>query len=201
MNETPINTESDISLLRRFFRWLFSRRTQRRALVGLAALATLVAVFYLEEDWRGKRAWQKCKAELEAKGAVLEWDKYIPPPVPDDQNFFTASTNILLRFHKAQTPEQSDAATNLSWLRLGPLGSNSFPVFDSVKSKPPVVASIIISPTAIAGREPGTNNLVVTLNDATAPEQVRSLIQATVGRSVNGAAGFKFRSEERRVGK
>ena len=184
MNETQTNQTGR--------RWLFRRQTQGRALIVLAVLATIAAVFYLEEDWRGKHAWENCKRELEAKGAVLEWDKYIPPPVPDDQNFFTASTNILLRFHKAQTPEQSDAAANLSWLRLSPFGSNSFPVFDSAKSQPPVVASMIISPTAIAGREPGTNNLVVTLNDATAPEQVRSLIQATVGRSVNGAAGFKF---------
>ena len=53
-------------------------------------LAVLVALFYAEEDWRGWHAWQKCKAELEAKGAVLDWDKYIPPPVPDDQNFFKA---------------------------------------------------------------------------------------------------------------
>ena len=90
MNETLINPESDISLLRRFFRWLFSRRTQRRALVGLAALATLVAVFYLEEDWRGKRAWENCKRELAAKGAVMDWDACIPLPVPDDQNFFKA---------------------------------------------------------------------------------------------------------------
>ncbi|HZL13264.1 MAG TPA: hypothetical protein VFC85_03900, partial [Verrucomicrobiae bacterium] len=71
-------------------RWLRSWRNLRRALIGLAILATLIAIFYTEEDWRGKRAWENCKRELEAKGAVLDWDKYIPPPVPDDQNFFTA---------------------------------------------------------------------------------------------------------------
>jgi hypothetical protein len=164
----------------------------RRSLISVAILATLTAIFYAEEDWRGKRAWENCKRELEAKGMVLDWDKFIPPPVPDEQNFFTASTNILLRFHKAQTPEQSDAAAQLSWLRLPPLGSNSFPVFDSVRSKPPIVANIIISPTSTASHELGTNNLTVTLNDPAAPEQVRSLIQATIGQSVNGAAGFKF---------
>ena len=31
-------------------------------------------VFYAEEDWRGKRAWENCKRELEAKGAVLDWN-------------------------------------------------------------------------------------------------------------------------------
>ncbi len=50
----------------------------------------LVAGFYLEEDWRGKRAWEQCKSELEAKGEPVDWKAYIPPPVPDDQNFFKA---------------------------------------------------------------------------------------------------------------
>ena len=192
MHETSMLDIERRSFTGRFFRWLFSRPTQKRALIGLAAFTTLVAIFYTEENWRGKRAWDNCKRELEAKGAVLDWNKYITPPVPDDQNFFTASTNILLRFRKAQTPEQSDVAANLSWLRLPPFGSNSFSVFDSAKSKPLILAKLIISPTAIASREPDTNNLLVTLDDATAPEKMRTLIQATVGRSVNGAAGFKF---------
>jgi hypothetical protein len=65
-------------------------RILRRLLIGAVILATLVAIFYTEEDWRGKRAWENCKRELEAKGAVLDWNAYIPPPVPDDQNFFAA---------------------------------------------------------------------------------------------------------------
>ncbi|HEX5400608.1 MAG TPA: hypothetical protein VFY06_16295, partial [Verrucomicrobiae bacterium] len=73
-----------------FVRWSRNRRNFGRFLIGSAIFATLVAIFYLEEDWRGKRAWDKCKAELEAKGAVLDWDKFIPPPVPDDQNVFKA---------------------------------------------------------------------------------------------------------------
>src|ERR1700690_639076 len=76
MNETPKNHR----------RW----RMGRRILIGLAIFATLIAIFYTEEDWRGKRAWENCKRELEAKGAVLDWDKLIPPPVPDDQNLFKA---------------------------------------------------------------------------------------------------------------
>src|SRR5674476_17557 len=62
----------------------------RRLLITSAILATLLAIFYAEEDWRGKRAWDNCKRELEAKGVVLDWDKFIPPPVPDGQNFFKA---------------------------------------------------------------------------------------------------------------
>ncbi len=92
----------------------------RRILIGLAIFATLIAIFYTEENWRGRRAWENCKRELEAKGAVLDWNKYIPPPVPDDQNFFTVNTNFYLRFVKLQTAAQGEAASQLQWLRLGP---------------------------------------------------------------------------------
>jgi len=60
----------------------------RRLLFILPGLAVLIVLFYAEEDWRGKRAWENCKRELEAKGEVLDWNAYIPAPVPDDQNFF-----------------------------------------------------------------------------------------------------------------
>src|SRR4030095_14522339 len=67
-----------------------SWRTLRRILIGGAGLATLVAFFYSVENWRGKRAWVKCKRDLEAKGAVLDWAAYIPPAVPDRENVFKA---------------------------------------------------------------------------------------------------------------
>jgi hypothetical protein len=62
-----------------------------RMFIALAGLAILVSLFYAEENWRGKRAWENCKRELEAKGEILDWDKLIPPSVPDGQNFFAAS--------------------------------------------------------------------------------------------------------------
>jgi len=77
MSETP-KTKSGWRIVRRIF-------------IGLAILATLIAIFYAEEDWRGKRAWENCKRELEAKGEILDWDKLIPPLVSEDQNFFAAS--------------------------------------------------------------------------------------------------------------
>ena len=56
-------------------------------MVGLAALATLIGLVCAEENWRGKRAWEKYKHELEAQGEKLDWKDYLPPPVPDEQNF------------------------------------------------------------------------------------------------------------------
>jgi serine/threonine protein kinase len=58
--------------------------------LGVAFAAGIVALLYAEENWRGKAAWEKCKTEVEAKGAKLDWSFYIPPPIPDDQNIFKA---------------------------------------------------------------------------------------------------------------
>lgn len=62
----------------------------RWAIIVLSGFVLLIVFFYAEEDWRGWRAWQNCERELEAQGAVLNWNAYFPPPVPDDENFFKA---------------------------------------------------------------------------------------------------------------
>src|ERR1043166_4528405 len=59
----------------------------RRGLISVAILATAVALFYAEEDFRGKRAWDKYRRELEARGEQLDWKASIPKPVPANQNF------------------------------------------------------------------------------------------------------------------
>jgi hypothetical protein len=77
----------------------------RRALIGLAVLVTLVGLFYAEENFRGKRAWQKYRRELEARGDQVDWKTFIPKPIPDEQNFASiplvqswfSRTNDLLR--------------------------------------------------------------------------------------------------------
>jgi hypothetical protein len=71
--------------VRRLFSWLLRRR-----FLALVCLATLVALFYAIEDWRGRRAWQSYKRAWEAKGERFDLASFIPPPVPDDQNFFAS---------------------------------------------------------------------------------------------------------------
>src|SRR5580765_2093231 len=58
-----------------------------RCLFGLAWLAVLVVLFYVEENWRGARALESYKQQLAAKGATLDWKAFVPPPVPDSENF------------------------------------------------------------------------------------------------------------------
>jgi hypothetical protein len=71
-----------------FFRRLFS---WRGVLFLLASLITLVALLLAEENWRGGRAWQNYKREMEAKGEHFDAARLIPPKVPDDQNFAMTS--------------------------------------------------------------------------------------------------------------
>src|SRR5947209_7036616 len=71
-------------LIAKFIRWLCCWRNFRRFLFGLACFATLVALFYAEEDWRGWHDWNKFKHEWEAKGEHFDFASIVPPPVPDD---------------------------------------------------------------------------------------------------------------------
>jgi hypothetical protein len=71
----------------RFFGWVFSPRTLRHGLIVAAWLVTIVAVFYGEEDWRGRHAWNKCSDALKARGEVLDFKAFVPQPIPDAENF------------------------------------------------------------------------------------------------------------------
>jgi hypothetical protein len=70
-----------------FIRCFFCWRSFKRLLFGLACLATLIALIYAEEDWRGWHAWNQFKHQWEAKGEHFDLASVVPPPVPDDQNF------------------------------------------------------------------------------------------------------------------
>ncbi len=70
-----------------FVRWLGCGRNFKRFLFGLACFITLIALFYAEEDWRGKHDWEQFKREWEAKGERFDRAGVVPSAVPDDQNF------------------------------------------------------------------------------------------------------------------
>ena len=103
-----------ILLVYAFIRWLCCWRNLRRALFGLACFATLMALFYAEEDWRGWHAWSQFKQKWEAKGEHFDFASVVPAPVPDDQNFaltpiaFTSYGYILTREGKKIPSEQRD---------------------------------------------------------------------------------------------
>lgn len=64
--------------------------TWRRVGFGAAVLATLVAGFYIVENWRGERAWAAARDRLQAAGEPLNLEDFRPTPPPDDENFMMA---------------------------------------------------------------------------------------------------------------
>ena len=104
---------------RGLLRWLFSWRMIRRYLYGLAGFALILALFYAEEDWRGKRDWEQYKRAAEAKGERFDLSSFVPPAVPDDQNFLFSpivSNSCLFRWFGTSTGLKMQAPTSgLVW--------------------------------------------------------------------------------------
>jgi hypothetical protein len=63
-----------------------TRTIIRRTVWGLVICATLIALFYAEEDWRGARALRMAEEEYKNAGHSLDFAHFIPPPIPDDEN-------------------------------------------------------------------------------------------------------------------
>lgn len=75
----------------------------RTVFFAAVCLATLAALFYAVENWRGKKAWDSFQQEWEARGERFEFSAFVQPPRPDDQNF--AMTPLLKAlFDYAPTP-------------------------------------------------------------------------------------------------
>lgn len=61
-----------------------------RTVITAAIVIVIAACFYAEENSRGVSAWQKCARDITARGESLDWNDYIPAPVPDEKNFYKA---------------------------------------------------------------------------------------------------------------
>lgn len=61
-----------------------------RIIFAIIGIATLIGLFYIMENIRGKHAWEKQKALLQANGRLVKWTDLIPPSVPDASNIFMA---------------------------------------------------------------------------------------------------------------
>jgi hypothetical protein len=161
-------------------------RAWRRVVFLFVCFATLVALFYTEETVRGKRAWEKCRRELEAKGARLNWALYIPPPVPDEQNIFKAPkmSEWFVKETSAQGQDQSSKA-----LKAQPFS----PPFDLPygNTNPVLVAELKVTR---AGAEAGANKFDASwrLGSSATSDQAQKLLRDAfdaLGQRVVGLQG------------
>ena len=79
----------------------------------LAGFCLLVVLFYAEENWRGRRAWENFRREWEAKGERFDWRSVVPPPVPEDQNF--ALTPVVYSSYRQELTGAGKAIPQEKW--------------------------------------------------------------------------------------
>lgn len=94
-------------------RLLPAKRSSRLLVIGLIGLLVLVVIVYVEEDWRAKANWEKCRQKMEVKGEILDWRAYVPLAVPDNQNFFKAP-KMAEWFAKPSSPTTNELERLLS---------------------------------------------------------------------------------------
>jgi hypothetical protein len=58
-----------------------------RYFIVALVLGLAIALFYVEEDWRGHWTWQRYQRRMNSQGEHLDYSAFIPPGVPDDKNF------------------------------------------------------------------------------------------------------------------
>ena len=208
MSETPDSQQShapevedDQPYLHRLLSW----RVIRRWLFAVVCLATLIGLFYAVEDWRGQRAWEKCRRELEAKGAVLDWNAYIPAPVPDEENVFKAPkmTEWFVRGtlldplgdDKAKSSEgtaSSGRQGRMYAITESALSKENAP-FRAHQGSDPGAKDVLVAevevekPATASGSEQGDK--VLRFDDPAAGEQAARLVADTIGPWAEGATG------------
>jgi len=86
----------------------------------MVAIGIIIFLIYTEEDWRGAHEWAATKAEWEAKGESFDRAKFIPPPVPDEQNLAALPLFKLERIVSENGKTYFGLATLRKAMRYGP---------------------------------------------------------------------------------
>lgn len=102
------------------------RRTQIFLLLIFLLLAGIYG-FYVYADARGVREWEETKKSLQTAGDNLDFNSYIPPKIPDDQNLGAIPLFKLEpepSYHNKLYPQAlwqaaENSIRDISWLRKG----------------------------------------------------------------------------------
>ena len=63
------------------------KKVLRWGLWIMLGLVVILVIAHLVENWRGQKAWATWKTAQEAKGSHYDWSRFVPPEVPDSENF------------------------------------------------------------------------------------------------------------------
>ena len=145
------------------------RKPGRRFIVPAVCLG-LIGIFYAEENWRGKHAWEQCNQALASKKIPLDWTNYMPAAIPGDQNIFGVP-EMVRWFSYDHGAGWSDFARALP--------SPTFPGFGITSNTAAMtVAEILIG-------QPGTsspdNSTELRWNDPAARTQAANMINQALG--------------------
>jgi hypothetical protein len=171
-------------VFKRAFGRLVCCRAMRRCLFVAACLTTLTGLFYAVENWRGRRTWEKCRRELEAKGEVLDWDALVPALVPDEKNIFKAPrmTEWFVKgsFAEAFSGAPSKAGNADAPFQLAPR--------QNAEAGPVLVAEVQVATTK-EPLPPGNADAVLRYEDPAASGRAARLILGRIGPCTEGASG------------
>lgn len=159
-----------------------SRRFWRRLFIGVLVPVACIALFYAEENWRGRHAWNKFRHEIEAKGGVLDWNAYIPPEVSPDQNLFAAA-NMSMWFI-------GRGSTALS--RRMDYSSLSNASYQNIITN---TGRVLLAEIKVVSQSDSTSQStekVFRANDAGSKAQVDEWTQSLISTNFIGAMGFTF---------
>jgi len=142
----------------------------RRWLIPAAVCLVLLGLFYAEEDWRGKRTWEKCKRVLRTQRIALDWTNYIPAAVPENQNIFGVPEMV----------SWFDGRTGVGWSELArTLPSETYPGLNigSNTARMPVAELVI----GLPGTPRPNGFTVLRWGDPASRTQVATLLTEALG--------------------
>lgn len=153
----------------------------RWGLYALAGLGIASCLFYNVENWRGRQSWKRCRAKLEAQGVVLDWERFIPPAVPDEQNCY-AEPHLADWFIR-----KTNAAGN-----PGPFILDARP--------PEEVGPLVLGELALVGEAP-SNGPTLRWGEPGLAKELASAIRGALGPCAKGATGSLLLSQPWETGR
>jgi hypothetical protein len=163
-----------------------------RIIIFCFVLGALTFLWYMLIDWYAARAWSRYTTESMARGWRYDWDYYVPPPVPDEQNFAQTPSLVPLFAFELDSQDWRDkgAAQRLLGLEesFKALAASKRITMAKLRSPRPEIAQRMDLTGLIGSNAPSgtaTNEVPATAAATTAEDAAKSLSAL-----IDGCCGF-----------